>query len=238
MSDQPYKEIIATTEIDGFRKGKAPEKMVLETVGEMAIAEKVAYKAINNLAPIIIMNEKLEAMTMPSIDITKLAIGSPLEFKMTVTKYPEVTLPDYKKIAKNTPEEKAPEVEEKEIDEYVTYLQKQRAQAEAMGKGETVDPEKIELPELTDEFVKTLGNFENVAQFKEELKKNMQEEKTMRTAEARRIKIMEDIIAETKVDVPDVLVDEEIEKMMQKFKQDVSQLHMEFDEYLDQVKEH
>jgi len=232
---ESVRELIATTEIDGFRKGNAPEKMVLETIGEMAIAEKVAYKAINNIAPVIIMNEKIEAMTMPSIDITKLGIGSPMEFKMTVTKFPTTKLPDYKKIAKAVPEEKIEKIEEKEVDEYTDYLRKQRAQAEAMSKGEKFDPEKTELPELNDDFVKTLGKFETVDQFKEELKKNMLEEKKQRTAETRRLKIMEGIIDETEVDVPDVLIDEEIEKMMQKFKYDIEQYKMNMDDYLKQL---
>jgi len=235
FKDESVRELVATTELDGFRKGKAPEKMILETIGDMALAEKVAYKAINNLAPIVIMNEKIEAMTMPSIDITKLAVGSPLEFKMVVTKFPKIELPDYKKIAKSVPEEKATDIEEKEMDEYIDYLRKQRAQAEAMSKGEKFDAEKSELPELTNDFVKTLGKFETVEQFKEELKKNMSEEKKQKTAEARRLKIMEGIIDETKVDVPDVLIDEEVEKMMQKFKFDIEQYKMNMDDYLKQL---
>jgi trigger factor len=154
---------------------------------------------------------------------------------MTVTKFPNVTLPDYKKIAKSVSEEEVGEITEKEVTEYTDYLRKQRAQAEAMSKGEQFDPEKAELPELTDEFVKTLGKFDSVETFLKELKKNMLDEKKMRAAETHRLKIMEEIIAGTKVDVPQVLVDEEIEKMMQKFKHDIEQYKMNIEDYLKQL---
>lgn len=233
--EDAVRELSKDIEIDGFRKGNAPEKLVLEKVGEMAVLEKSAYKAINNLVPIIISDEKLEALTMPGITVTKIAEGNPIEFKMSVTLLPKIELPDYKEIAKKTEAPAEQKLEEKEVDEYINYIQTQRAQAEAMAKKEKIDPDKMELPEFNDEFVKTLGNFKTVDEFKTELKKNMLADKQNKAAESRRIKIIEQIINDAKVDVPDVLIDQEIERMMSKFKHDIEQVKMNPEDYLKQI---
>ncbi|MDA8611479.1 hypothetical protein N9L18_01275, partial [Candidatus Pacebacteria bacterium] len=148
---------------------------------------------------------------------------------------PKIELPDYKKIAKEVPAPEEQKIEQKEIDEYINYIQTQRAQASAMAKNEKVDPDKIELPEFNDEFVKTLGDFKTVDEFKKELEKNMLADKQNKAAEARRIKIIEKIIEETKGDMPDILIDQEIERMMGKFKHDIKQVKMNPEEYLKQI---
>lgn len=233
--EDAVRELSKEIEIDGFRKGTAPEKLVLERVGEMAILEKSAYRAINTLVPVIISDEKLEALTMPGITVTKIAQGNPIVFKMVVTLFPKVELPDYKDIAKKIDPIVEQKVETKEVDEYIKYIQTQRAQAEAMGKNEKIDTDKMELPEFNDAFVQTLGDFKTVADFRKELEKNMLKDKQNKAAEVRRIKIIEKIINETKADVPDILVDQEVERMMSKFKHDIEQVKMDPEEYLKQI---
>lgn len=230
------KELGQEVEVDGFRKGNAPEKMIIEKVGEMAVIEKAAYKAINNVVPMVITKEELEALTMPSINITKIAPMSALEFVMEVPLLPELELPDYKKIAADVEVAEEPKVEDKEVEEYIDYIRKQRAFATAQAKGEKIDPEKTELPELDDEFVKTLGNFKDVDDFKKQLTDNMLAEKKQKASEARRIQIIENIIDKTKVDLPDVLIDQEVERMWGKFKHDIEQMKMNPDDYLKEVK--
>ncbi len=233
---ESVREISKEVEIDGFRKGAAPEKMVIEKVGEMMVTEKVAYRAINNIVPIVLSNEKLEALTMPSISITKIAPGAPLTFKMNVALLPTVELPDYKKIAVAVPVEVIETIEEKDVDQYIEYLRKQRAHGEAMSKGQKIDPEKLELAPFDDDFVKTLGSFETVDAFKTELRKNMLEERKHRSAEARRIKIIENIVDEAKADVPDVLVEQELDRMVAKFKHDIERFKMTPEAYLAELK--
>lgn len=229
-------EISKEIEIDGFRKGTAPEKMIVDRVGEMAITEKVAYRAINNIVPIVLANEKLDALTMPGITITKIAVGAPLAFKMEVTLLPTVDLPDYKKIASGVPVETIDSIDEKDVDEYIEYLRKQRAHATAMSKGEKIDEANLELPEFDDTFVATLGNFKTVDEFKTELRKNMLEERQQRAVETRRLKIIEQVIDATAIDVPDVLVEQELERMLAKFKHDIERFRMTPEDYLKELK--
>ncbi|MEY2640708.1 MAG: hypothetical protein RL150_101 [Candidatus Parcubacteria bacterium] len=234
--EDAVKDISKEIEIDGFRKGTAPEKMIIDRVGEMAVTEKVAYRAINNIVPIVLSNEKLDALTMPGITITKIAVGAPLVFKMEVTLLPTVELPDYKKIAREVAIETIDTIDEKDVDEYIEYLRKQRAHAEAMSKGEKIDQDNLELPAFDDAFVATLGNFKTVDEFKTELRKNMLEERQQRATETRRLKIMEQVIDATTIDVPDVLVEQELDRMLAKFKHDIERFKMNPEDYLKELK--
>ncbi len=84
--------------IPGFRKGKAPRKLI-----EMHYGEGVFYdEAINDICPIeyekAITENNLDPVDRPSLDITDIGVGEPLVFTATVTVKPEVTLGDYQGI--------------------------------------------------------------------------------------------------------------------------------------------
>jgi len=226
-------------EVKGFRKGEAPEKIVIEKVGEMTILQEQAYISLNEIIPQIIIEEKIEAITNPKIEISKIAPDQNLEFKAIFALMPKIDLPDYKKIAKEAKPVEKTEVTDKEIDDYIEYIRKQKAEAAFMQKktsGEKVDEkEKENLPELNDEFVKTLGDFKNIEDFKKQLKENMLKDKELKASQTRKIEIIEKIIEEAKTEIPQVLIDEEIEKMSQNFKGQIEQMKMNFEDYLKQI---
>jgi FKBP-type peptidyl-prolyl cis-trans isomerase (trigger factor) len=232
------KELGADLEFPGFRKGTAPEKMVVEAVGEFKVLEKSAYKALNNIVPMIFAEEKINSLTTPQINITKLSEGSDVEVKMTFEKMPEVTLPDYKKIAKEVEQTKEQKVEDKEVEEYIKYLQQQRAQAEKLNpeKRENKEGDKKEdnkeeeVLEIDDAFVKTLGDFKDVDDFKKQLKENLKK------GQKRRLAIMEKIIEEVDATPPQILVDQELERMLGQFKQDIERFKMSPEDYMKEIK--
>lgn len=257
------KELGSELKIDGFRPGNAPEEMVTKKLGELTVLEEVAQRAIRALYPIVLVDEKIEAITQPEISITKIAPGSALEFKATLTVMPDVQLPDYKKIAKGVAQsdKKELEVTDKEVDEYIENIRKQRAQSlkmtEQKEKGSDVeknddtkscsekdcndtecshDKKEVELPELNDDFVKSLGDFKTVDDFKKKLSENISEEKKTQAAQKRRLQIIEDIIKETKVEIPDVLIEEELDHLEGKFRHDIEQFKMNLDDYLKELK--
>ncbi|MFA7193709.1 MAG: trigger factor [Candidatus Paceibacterota bacterium] len=229
------KEISNEIEVDGFRKGTAPEKIIVQKVGEMMVLEKSAYRAVYNIIPIVLATEKIEALTFPNINVTKIAADNPLVFKMNVTSMPVITLPDYKTLASKIKKEEV-ELKESEVEEYIQYIQKQRAQGVAMSEGKKVDMENLELPAFDDEFVKTLGDFKTVDEFKTKLKENMLEEKKMRATETHRIKIIESIVENVAAEIPEPLIVQELERMFGKFKHDIEQFKMNPEEYLAQIK--
>jgi FKBP-type peptidyl-prolyl cis-trans isomerase (trigger factor) len=214
-------------EIDGFRKGKAPANLVKERVGEFRIFEESVQRAVQQVIPVILAEEKLDAITMPHVHMKKLAPGQPAEFMMHFYTMPEVELPDYKKVAKDIKKEDA-ELKSEEVEGYIEQILSSRAT-----KNEAGEDVKSEL---TDDFVKTLGNFKDVEDFKKQLTENMKQDKDMQVAQKRRLEIMEKIIEETKMKMPDVLIEEEQHKMLDEFRGRVESMKMNFEEYLATIK--
>jgi len=87
--------------IDGFRKGHIPEKILIEKVGEDSIMEEVAEMALADMYPTLVLDKNLSVIGSPQVTITKLAQGNPIGFKIKSAVLPEFTLPDYKEIAKD-----------------------------------------------------------------------------------------------------------------------------------------
>ena len=227
FSDKALADFSKEIEIQGFRKGNAPANMVKERVGEFRIFEEAAQRAIQQVIPEILASEKFDAITMPHVHMTKLAPGQPVEFMMHFYVMPEVELADYKKIAKSVKKEES-KLTDEELSGYIEQILNSKATKNEAG--ESVKPE------LTDEFVQTLGNFKDVADFKKQLTENMQGDKNTQANQKRRLQIMEEIIKETKMKMPEVLVEEEQHKMFDEFRGRVESMKMNFEEYLGAIK--
>ena len=238
FKEETISDLKKEVEIDGFRKGNAPDEKVEEVSGDLKILEKNTYKAINTIVPLILQEEEINTITMPNISITKIAPDTNPEIKIELTLMPELELADYKKIAGGIAKPKKEDLEatDKEVDDYINYIRENRAHAEHNhAPGEKCE-EKTELPELNDEFVKTLGDFKSVDDFKKQMKENLSTDKKMQANQKRRIEIMEQIIKDSKIDMPDVLVQEEQERMLHEFKAKVESFKMNFEDYLKEIK--
>jgi trigger factor len=63
--------------IDGFRKGKIPENILISKVGDMTILEEMAELALSVSYPKMVIEEKLDVIGRPEIQITKIAKDNP-----------------------------------------------------------------------------------------------------------------------------------------------------------------
>lgn len=229
-------------EIKGFRKGNIPEDTLVKHVGEAAVLDEMAQLAIAAAYGELIKEHNINALGRPQVSVTKLAEGNPLGFTITTTVMPEVKLPDYKKLAGKAMSAKDDvEVTDKEVNEAIDHLRRMRAGAPTCdhdhAEGETCEHDKKEpeLPELDDAFVKTMGDFKDVEDFKTKLKENIAQEKQSRAAEKKRIDALEAVMEKTKVDVPAVLTNYELDKMMHQMEHDIAMSGMTFDDYLEKI---
>ncbi len=235
-----FKKIKEIAELPGFRKGHVPDAKIKEKFGEMGILEDAGEMAINDCAIEILVESKINFLGRPEIALSKIAIGSPIEFKIKATVMPEVKLPDYKKIAKreNKIEEKVEEVTEKQIDETIEQIRKMYAQqnhTHATGE-KHVEGEEIKLPELNDEFVKKLGDFKDVTDFRTKLKVNIAKEKEVHAENKKRTRLIEKLADETKIEMPKMVVQSELDKMEGQFKADIAQMGLQPEVYLKHIK--
>lgn len=265
--EKAIKHIGKDMDIPGFRKGNIPEKMIVAQVGEMAILSEMAERALALAYPLALTEHKIDAIGYPQITLTKIAQGNPLGFTAVVAVLPEITLPDFKKIAgienKNKENE---EVTEEEVEQQIKDILRQKLAYERLqGKAQQTHTHEdgtvhegpahdheghehhdevkavtdTELPELTDAYVQTLGQkdqFKDVADFKAKIKEHLAVEKVREVQSAHRAKITDKIIEETKVELPQVLIDSEIEQMFGQMNEDLTRAHLKIDDYLAHIK--
>jgi len=239
--EKATKKLSKNIEIQGFRKGHVPDKVLIQKIGEEVILEEMADLALRKEYPKIIIENKINAIGSPEVSITKIAKGNPLEFKIKVAVMPEVELADYKTIAKKVMAKKENiKVEDKEVENTIMEIRKMRAKATNKQQSnnseqETTSNEK-DLPELDDEFVKTLGDFKDIADFKKKLTENIRLEKEKKAQDKKKAEVMEELIKNSKISLPDVMVEAELDKMMLQFKDDIARTGGTFDEYLKHIK--
>lgn len=140
------KRLGANVEIDGFRKGHVPEKILIEKIGDMRILSEMAERALAKVYPEALKAHNIDAIGYPQIEITKIAPENPLGFKAIVAILPDITLPDYKAIAKEVNEGKeSAAVTDEDIEKQINDILRQklayeRLQEKAAKKAETEAP--------------------------------------------------------------------------------------------------
>jgi len=123
-----------------------------------------------------------------------------------------------------------------ELDFPKDYHQKELAGKSAKFKVKMSLVQEKELPKVNDEFVKGLGNFENMAAFKKNLSEGIELEQKNKNEEKWRAEAIGKIAAESQIDVPDVLIDQELEKMMAEFEQNIAAMGLQLETYLENIK--
>ncbi len=93
-----------------------------------------------------------------------------------------------------------------------------------------------QTPEIGDDFAKSLGDFADLAALKTNIEKGIKEEKEEKHKEERRTKILDKIVEYVEVDLPEVIVKEEVNKMMLEFEQQIQSMGMNLEQYLGQLK--
>jgi trigger factor len=129
--DQAATEYSKEIKIQGFRSGKAPRDMVEKKVGKGALMDTAAQKAIQGTYPKVVGEQKIEAIGSPKAEITKLAEGNDLEYKVVTAVIPEVTLKPWKKGVEKINKEytgKKVEITSEDVEKELAEIAKGRVQ--------------------------------------------------------------------------------------------------------------
>ncbi len=312
--EQAAKDFSENMDIKGFRPGLAPIGVVENVAGKDKLWEEAATKAIKETYPKIIEENNLFAVSQPKVEISSSKPEEDVKYKAELYIMPEVKLPDYKKIAKDTldKEKKEITVEDKEIEAVINNIRESKAKLSkvtreakkgdsvtinfkgsfkndnerkieendfkvVLGSGELdmfsgfeenilgmketekkqfpleismskdkkevidFDVEMIavmerELPQVDDELVSSIPNVENLEKLKEKIKEGIEADKKNKENERMKMKVMENITKKISFEVPEVLIEKEIDNMIDTLKNQVSNSGVSFEDYLSNMK--
>ena len=294
--------------IQGFRKGKAPRKMVEKLYGPEVFYEDAANFAIPDAYEEAAKESGLEIVSRPEIDVVEIEKGKDFIFTATVAVKPEVTLGDYKGIEV---EKKTVKVMAADVNAEIDKVREQNSRMitvenrgikkddtavidfegfvdgepfqggkgedyslvigshsfidtfedQLVGKkaGEEVDvnvtfPEeyheaslkgkpalfkvtvkeikKKELPKLDDEFAREVSEFETLKEYKASVKKNLTERRKEEAKREKENEVVEKVVENITVELPEPMVDEQTQQMIQEFAGRLSSQGLSFDQYM------
>lgn len=89
-----------------------------------------------------------------------------------------------------------------------------------------------ELPELDDDFAQDVSNFDTIAEYKEDLKKKLTENKEEALKREREEAVIGKIIENAQMDIPEQMVDAQTRQMTQEFAQRLSSQGLSIDQYM------
>ncbi|MEY8302879.1 trigger factor [Anaerosalibacter bizertensis] len=295
--------------IPGFRKGKAPRKII-----EMNYGEEIFYEeALNIILPeayeSAIDELELEPVEQPQVDIEELEKGKPVVFKIEVTVKPEVKLGEYKSIEVEKVEYNVKDEDvEKELNsiqemnarlidasdreikdgdilniDFEGYIDEEKFEGgtaenqqleigsnkfipgfeeQLIGKkkGEEVEvkvnfPEDYfeeslkgkeaifkvtineikekELPELDDEFAKDVSEFDTLDEFKESIKEKLEKDMKNKEKVEQEGKVIDKVVEMSEVDIPEVMVDNQIQNEMGQLDYSLRMQGLSIDQYFE-----
>lgn len=279
--------------IPGFRKGKAPRKMIEQMYGKGIFLEDAANALIPEHYSKALEECDLEIVSQPEIDVTQAEPGKAFIFTAEVAVKPEVTLGEYKGVevpkseTEVTDEDIDAEIKKEQeknsrtvtvedrgaengdittidfegfvdgvafeggkgtdypltlgsgsfipgfedqlvgakagdhVEVNVTFPEEYQA-AELAGKAAVFqcDVKKVEtkeLPELDDDFAQDVSEFDTLAEYREDVKKNLTEKKEKEARAAKENTAVDKAIENAEMEIPDAMINTQVRQMMNDF---------------------
>ena len=94
--NKAYLKLRGRVNVPGFRKGKAPRKLIENYYGEGVFYDEAFELVFDEVYGPAVTEHGLEVVDRPEIDITQIGAGQNLQFTCTVYVSPDVTLGEYK----------------------------------------------------------------------------------------------------------------------------------------------
>ncbi len=140
--EQAYKKNRSRIAVPGFRKGKAPRKIVENMYGASIFYED----AMDDLLPAVFahgtVESKLKTVGYPTLDNIDIADDKAVTVSFTVAVYPEVTIGEYKSIHAEKPVVK---VTDNDIDTEIEKVRYQNARVETITDRPVINGDTVNL---------------------------------------------------------------------------------------------
>lgn len=254
-------EVGKDANISGFRPGMAPADVVEKHVGISKVLNESASFLINKHLAEIFEKEMLFPIDSPKISIATLAFGSPFSYTVSFTQKPQVKVGDWRKI--KIKKVAAKEITETDVAESIKNIfeawkkQKEAKGAEGtdgaedkeeLGKyiynaqGEKIfikDEEsksKIEGEQkIDDNFAKAIGA-RDLEHLKEIVRKDLENIVTDQVEAKLEQEVFEEVAKISDVEVPEILVEDELNRILVRLTNQLEQQGRDLDTYLKEQK--
>lgn len=292
--------------LDGFRKGKAPRKLIEAKYGEDVFFEDAINDMFADAYPEALSALDLQVIDRPRAEFSEIEKGKDFTVTIQVEVYPEIEVKDYKGVKV----EKAQfPITEEDVDKELEALQKRNSRmvladrpvqdgdmvlldymgfvgeeqfdggtaeryplkigsgsfipgfeeqliGAAVGEARDVKvtfPEEYhapdlagkeaifkcvvheikeeELPELNDDFAKDVSEADTLEELKAETREKLEKAAESRALNKMKNDVIEQVYLANDIDVPNVMVEEEIDAMMNEFNQQLSYQGLTLDQY-------
>jgi trigger factor len=115
------------------------------------------------------------------------------------------------------------------------YHQKHLAGQTAKFKVKMKNVQQRDLPEINDEFASGIGKFQSLQELKDNIKKGLEEEKKKQAQQAKNRDIIEALVKNSEIELPEVLIDKEIEGMKSELESELSRMGLDKNSYFSQM---
>ena len=89
-----------------------------------------------------------------------------------------------------------------------------------------------ELPELDDDFAQDVSEFDTLAEYKESVKKNLEKTKEDNAKRTKGDEAIAKIIEKSQMEIPDAMIDTQVQNMIQEFAQRMASQGLSLDQYM------
>ncbi|MCR5800206.1 MAG: trigger factor [Lachnospiraceae bacterium] len=89
-----------------------------------------------------------------------------------------------------------------------------------------------ELPDLDDEFASEVSEFDTLAEYKEDIKKNLAQKKEKSARDAKEDAVIDAIIEDATMEIPDAMIETQQRQMVDEFAQNIQQQGLSLDQYM------
>lgn len=123
-----------------------------------------------------------------------------------------------------------------EVDVNVTfpeqYQAKELAGKPALFKVKIHEIKTKELPELNDEFAQDCSEFETLAEYKEDLRKQLEQTKEDDAKRTKEDEAIQKIIDKSEMEIPEAMIETQCENMVEEFAQRIAQSGLSMEQYM------
>ncbi len=124
----------------------------------------------------------------------------------------------------------------KEVEVNVTFPEDYQAEnlkgKAAVFKCTVREIKEKELPEIDDEFASEVSEFDTLAEYKADVKKNLEEKKAKEAKDAKEEAVIEAIIEASEMDIPEAMIETQQRQMVDEFAQRITMQGLSMEQYM------